>query len=116
MLGYGGQKGCREHQWCRSSVPSQGYHGSSKIRQNDMLSIRDQLQEKILERVREELGDFCRKESWEISAGGAPCVEMRGSQPTSLVTLNQVSNLFTSEGDVASVLVYILCLPSLVQT
>lgn len=61
MLGYGGQKGCREHQWCRSSVPSQGYQGSSKIRQNDMLSIRDQFREKMLERVREELGDFWRR-------------------------------------------------------
>lgn len=84
--------------------------------QKDMLSIRDQFQEKMFERVREERGDFCRRENWEISGEGAPCVGMRGSQPTSLVTLNQVSNLFTLEGDVASVLVYILCLRLLVQT
>lgn len=83
---------------------------------NDMLSIRDQFREKVLERVREELGDFCSRESWEISGGGAPSVGMKGSQPTSLVTLNKVSNLFTSDGDVASVLVYILCLPPLFQT
>lgn len=57
-----------------------------------------------------------RGKDWEISGGGTPCVGMRGSQPTSLVTLNQVSNLFSSEGDVAGVLVYIYCLPSLVQT
>lgn len=105
MLRCGGQKGCREHQWCRSSVPSQGYRGSSA---NDMLSIRDQFREEMLERV--------RGKDWEISGGGTPCVGMRGSQPTSLVTLNQVSNLFSSEGDVAGVLVYIHCLPSLVQT
>ncbi len=35
-----------------------GYQGSSKNSANDMLSIRDQFQEKMLERVREELGDF----------------------------------------------------------
>lgn len=39
--------------------------GSSKIQQHDMLSIRDQIQEKMLERVREELGDFLKeKDAW----------------------------------------------------
>lgn len=66
----------------------------------------------MLERVTEELGRFLK----EGKLGGSPCVGMRGSQPTSLVTHNQVSDLFTSEGDVASVLVYIHRLPSLVQT
>ena len=61
---------------------------------NDMLSIRDQFQEKMLERVTGGLGNFCRRESWEISGRRAPRGGMRGSQPTSLVTLNQVSNLF----------------------
>ena len=71
----------------------------------------------MVDRVREDLGDWrARGELGDFWRRGASCVEMRGSQPTSLVTLNQVSHRCTSEGDVATVLVYFLCLPSLVQT
>lgn len=43
----------------------------------------------------------------------APCGGMTGSQPTSSVTHNNVSDLSTSDGDgdVAAALLYILCLP-----
>lgn len=37
---------------------------------NDMLSIRDEFQEKMLRRVKKELGKFSKGENWKLSERG----------------------------------------------
>lgn len=97
MLGHSGQKRCRQPQWCSSSVPSQICKESSKIQQ--MPCCQSGISSR--RRCSGRLG-----KNWEISEGGragkfsdggAPGVGMRGSLPTSLVTLNQVPHVFDSE-------------------
>lgn len=92
-----GRRGADSHSGAVSSVPSQICKESSKIQQmpccHSGISSR--------RRCSGRLG-----KNWEISEGGragkfsdggAPGVGMRGSLPTSLVTLNQVPHLFDSE-------------------
>lgn len=47
-------------------------------------------------RLGKKRGDFWRRRSWEMSLR-VPCVVMTGSQPTSLVTVKQVSHPFISK-------------------
>lgn len=56
--------------------PIQRISGKQQSWANDMLPIRDQFQEEMLERV--------RGKEWEISGGGTPCGGTTGSQPEKL--------------------------------
>lgn len=86
MLGHSGQKGCRERQWCRSSVPSpKANQGSSSIRNMACCQSGNSSKRRWLRGLGRNWGGGG---VWGF-LGGAPCVGMRGSQPTSLVTLNQ---------------------------
>lgn len=104
----GGQKGCRERQWCRSSVPSQGYQGSSKVGQTTCCQSGISSKRRCSRGLGGRSGRFLEE--------GRLVEERQDLSQKSLVTLNQVSDLFTCEGDVAGVLVCIQCFLSLVQT